>query len=408
MAEPAPEPLSHPTGPAALHPAYPWFVAGVASWFGAWGLQQVMFSWLVVGVLEAPAEWVGVTQTSSMLPAIFLLLLGGAVADRLDPRRLLIGLHLLAVLPVMVLAALVAAERLNIALLIAYGLSMGTVMAFSNPARDSLLSRVAGDDVMRAVTGATIAQFASQGLGALLGGAARWTGIPAMLLLQAAALGLGGAATRRVPAMAPAPRHARGGWHELTEGLRFVLGTPLRLALLLACGVGVFFMGPFLVVFPLMVRDVYAGDVRQLSVVLMLFPLGTIVGSAVLLLRGGIRRKGASLLVALALGGLALVILGRGLSFAGFLLVTLLWGLAGSVFMNANRTLFQEAAPPALRARVLAVSQLGFMATAPMGSLLAGFVSGRIGPLATLTWFGCGMLALVAAVTFVSDMRRME
>jgi predicted MFS family arabinose efflux permease len=172
--------------------------------------------------------------------------------------------------------------------------------------------------------------------------------------------------------------------------------------------VGIFFMGPFLVIFPLLVRDVYGGDVRQLSLVMMLFPVGTILGSSVILLRGGIRRKGVSLLIALACGALALLIIGQGLPFPGFLALTLAWGVAGSVFMNSSRTLFQQAAPPESRARVLSVNQLGFMAAAPIGALIAGFASARLGPLDALVAAGSVMLVLVASVAALSRVRRME
>src|SRR5882672_12381292 len=69
---------------------YGWFIAGVSSWFTAVGMQSVLFSWLVVGVLHAKAEWVGITQSAMMLPSLLLILLGGAVADRYDRRTLLI------------------------------------------------------------------------------------------------------------------------------------------------------------------------------------------------------------------------------------------------------------------------------------------------------------------------------
>jgi MFS family permease len=399
-----------PATPPAQDTGYRWFAGGVASWFGAWGMQQVMFSWLVVGELRASPEWVGIAQTSTMLPAIALLLVGGAAADRLDARRLLATLHLAAALPVVALAGAVAAGLLSVGGLIAYGVAMGVVMAFSNPARDSLLSRVAGGDVMRAVTGATIVQFGAQGVGTLLAGAARWVGSPITLLVQAGVIAAGALATRRLPSVPIEPRaHGTSAVREVTEGLRFVLGTPgLRVVLVCLCGVGLLFMGPFLVVFPLVVRDVYGGDVDRLSLVLMLFPLGTIAGSGVILLRGGIRRKGRALLAALACGGLALIVAGQDLPFPGFLAVTLAWGLAGSVFMNCSRTLFQEAAPPERRARVLSVNQLGFMATGPLGSLLAGFVSGLVGPLPTLVLFGAGMLLLVSVVALSSTVPRLE
>jgi len=53
---------------------FAWFVAGVATWFGAWGMQSVLFSWIVVGELHAGPEWVSAAQTASMLPTLFLLL----------------------------------------------------------------------------------------------------------------------------------------------------------------------------------------------------------------------------------------------------------------------------------------------------------------------------------------------
>lgn len=84
---------------AATESGYRWLAACVASWFGAWGMQLVLFSWLVVGELEASPEWVGVAQTSTMIPSLLLLLMGGVAADRIDPRTLLARLHLAAVIP---------------------------------------------------------------------------------------------------------------------------------------------------------------------------------------------------------------------------------------------------------------------------------------------------------------------
>ena len=82
---------------AAARPRrFGWYVAGVGAWFGAFGMQQVLFSWLVVGELRAEPRWVGIAQSASMVPSFLLILLGGALADRRDRRALLIRLHLLA------------------------------------------------------------------------------------------------------------------------------------------------------------------------------------------------------------------------------------------------------------------------------------------------------------------------
>jgi MFS family permease len=391
--------------------AFRWFAAGVASWFGAWGMQQVLFAWLVVGELEASPRWVGFAQTSSMLPALALILLGGAAAERADTRRLLAWLHVLAALPVLALAAAVASGRLSLPGIVLYGLGIGTVQAFAMPARDTLLSRVAGGDMMRAVTGMTAVQFGAQALGTLAAGAARAIGSAPMLGVQAALLLGGAAATARLAPAPPPPRSApsRSVLREITAGLPVVARTPeLRWPLALVSSVGVFFVGPFLGAFPLLVRDAYGGDALDLSLVMMQFPLGTIAGSLLIRARGGIRRKGRAALAALAFGALNLALIASGLPLWGVMVATLAWGLGGSVFINCCRTLFQEAAPAAERSRVLSVYQLGFMGGAPIGTTLVGFTSAPLGLHGTLFAAAGVMLAVVGVMALFTSTPRME
>jgi hypothetical protein len=172
--------------------------------------------------------------------------------------------------------------------------------------------------------------------------------------------------------------------------------------------VGFLFIGPFIVVYPLLVRDYYQRGIDALSLLLMMFPLGTIAGSVVLRRLGGIRRKGRAALCALAGGALIMGTVGLGLPFGGMTVLTLTWGVCAAVFINCTRTLFQEAAPPTRRARALSVYQLGFMGMGPLGALAAGLVSARIGALGALQVFAAGMLTVVAGAALVTDTARME
>ncbi len=390
--------------------AYAWFSGAIASWFASFGIQSTLFSWLLVGELGVSDEWMGVAQTSHMLPAILLLLLGGAAADRIDPRRMLIVLHGVGTLPVLALAVVVASGVLTIPIVIAFGVSMGVVSAFSMPARDTLLSRVAGGHMMRAVTGMTAVQFGSQALGALVAGAARWVGSAPMLVAQATVLLMGSFSTMKVPAESPAPRHgsASSPLRDIGDGLRQVArNEQLWSPLMLVFAVGFLFVGPFLVTFPIIVTRIFGGSISDLAIVLTMFPLGAIVGSLVLRWRG-LRRKGRAALIALVFGAVALAVVGLGISLSVMVVASLAWGLGGAVFINCSRTLYQEAAPPTQRGRVLAVYQLGFMGAAPLGSISAGFVSGQIGPLATLHVYAVVMLLAVIAVWIFTDLARME
>jgi MFS family permease len=405
---PDPAPAVRTPPPAG---AYGWFAGGVASWFGFWGMQQVLFSWLVVGELHASPESVGLAQTASMLPALLLLLVGGAAAERIDTQRLLTRLHVVAAVPVLALCAAVATGQLRYGVVIAYAIAIGTVQAFLMPARDTLLSRVAGADLMRAVVGLTAAQFGAQATGALLAGGARAFGSAPMIAVQAGILLAGAFATSRVP---PAPPHPRTGvrahpLRELTAGVPVVARTPeLRWPLALVTAVGTLFVGPYMVIFPLLVRDAYHGDALDLALVTMQFPLGTIAGSLFIRARGGIRRKGRAALLALAWSSTHMALVGLGLPFWGMMLATFAWGLGGSVFINCSRTLFQQAAPAAERARVLAVYQLGFIGGAPIGTSLMGVASASLGLNGSLLFASSMMLCVVAALALFTRTPQME
>ncbi len=410
MAELAPRVESTPS--PARSSGFPWYVAAVAAWFGGFGMQQVLFSWLVVGELAAEARWVGVAQSASMLPNFLLLLLGGALADRRDRRGLLIRLYLLATALALGLVAGVAGGALSLGMLIAYALCIGSVGAFVMPARDALLSEVAGANLMKAVTVMTLVQWASQALGALVGGSARWIGtVPALGLLAATYLAGVPALARlaKAPPRAGAP-HAALCLADLGVGLRLVLRSPLlRPVVILVAAVGALFVGPMMVVFPLLIRDFYGGDVAQLGLLQMCFPTGTILGSAAILAAGGIRTKGLSQLGALVFGSACLGAVGFGLPLWGTLLAAMLQGVGAALFMSAGRTVFQEQAPPEQRGRVLSVYMLGFMgASGIVGAPVSGLMVDWLGPLATCFAASLTMLVVVAAVAATTEIVRVE
>jgi MFS family permease len=397
--------------------SYPAFLAVIASWFGAWGMQHVLFAWLVAGELHEDPRWVGTAQMCVTLPALVLLFAGGAAADRADRRRLLALLHVLGALASFALAGVVQAGELRLGILFVYAFAWGSFNSFVLPSRDSLLTDVAGADLARAVTGVTLAQFIAQALGSRVAGLAAELGSPALLCGQGLwlLLGLLGLTQLRVahaPAQAALPggdAPARSAFHEAVLGLREVVRSPrLRVVALLVVANGLFFMGPYFVLCPLLVRDVYHGDVSHLSNVMLAFPLGTILGSLWMLWRGGIARKGRALMLGLAGGGACLATLALPLPFSGFLAAIFGWGLCGAVFLNMSRTLFQEGAPDGVRARVLAVYSLAMIGIAPASALASGFLAEAVGSSAACAGAGLGMIATVALVWVTSEARGFE
>ncbi|MCY3640527.1 MAG: MFS transporter, partial [Gammaproteobacteria bacterium] len=62
-------------------------------------LQGFLFTWLLVGVLEIPADQTGVARSLAEFPPLAILLIGGVLGDRFNGRSYLAVMHLLMCLP---------------------------------------------------------------------------------------------------------------------------------------------------------------------------------------------------------------------------------------------------------------------------------------------------------------------
>ena len=107
-----------------IRPLYAYFTA-TGSWFLAFGLQSVLFAYLVTLVLNESAEKVGVAQMAYLLPGTLFILLGGSVADHYGGRRVaLIGQALAATLA-LCLAITMWFTDLSYSLFVLFAIAMG-------------------------------------------------------------------------------------------------------------------------------------------------------------------------------------------------------------------------------------------------------------------------------------------
>ncbi|WP_422006610.1 MFS transporter [Pyruvatibacter mobilis] len=359
--------------------SFAWYLGGLGTWFGSLGLQMVLFPFLAAIVLEESAFRVGLAQTALMAPSILFMIFGGAFAERRDTRSLLIRIHMLASVPPFLMAAILVAGELSFGWIILYGLAMGTMSAFAIPARDSLLSHVAeksfGPDIQRAVVLASGIQFVGQLAGIILAGTENLVGAPALLIFQALVM-LGGAVmVRKLTAAPPMDRPPAHPLEDMRDGIRTVFASPILMPVVLGMfAVGVLYVGAFMVLLPLMVRDYYGGDAGGISLVNICFWGGTIVSTFTLLRLGHIHRRGLVLTCSLSSGAVVLFLIGIPAPFWVMCLLCFCWGLGAGTSMTMSRTIVQLAAPPSHRARVLSIFQLGFAGGGPIGAFITGFI----------------------------------
>lgn len=377
-----------PDAAARPAPQLPLYLAGSATWFAAFGIQQVLFTYIGAEVLRLPAGWFAIAQASSTLPAIVFMLLGGAVADQMDTRRVMLAAHLLAVVPPLGLAVLYGAGGLNFTGLILFGVAAGTISSFMMPAREAMLARVIGPPsplaIQRAVRFSLLAQFVAQIAGMAFARTASVFGVPAVFLFQAA-IQLGGAySVWRLHPAPPVAQERTQGWRgqiaRIREGLSDVWRSPSLLPVtILTFAIGVSFVGSFMVILPVILREDFGATVERVSTLQVVFWGGTIVSTLAIGAIGPIARKGRMIVFAISTG---CAILGL-MSIPGplwlFYALTFVWGLGAGVTITMARTIVQEDAPNASRARIMSVYQLGFTGGLPLGALLAGPIVGVLG-----------------------------
>ena len=218
------------------HRDYRLFVAGqLVSLVGTW-MQSVAQAWLVYR-LTGSAAMLGLIGFASQIPVLLLGPAGGAAADRLSRRRVIIATQSASTILAVTIAALTLSGHIRIWHVFVLAGLLGVVNAFDVPARHSFIVEMVGrEDLMNAIAlnssifnGARVLGPAVAGvLVATIGegwcfvvNAASYAAVIAGLLLMPG------------PTAARAP-HAGSAIRSMIEGFQFVARTaPIRALLLL-------------------------------------------------------------------------------------------------------------------------------------------------------------------------------
>ena len=392
------------------------YLTGLGSWFVPLGIQQVLFAWLAAIVLHMDAFAVGIAQMALMAPGILFLPLGGMVADRGDARRLLLRYHLLYAVPPLVLAGVLsmggaqlsAADRLW---------ARRRDRSAPSPCRPAtrFCRRWPGGNLPRAVALATALQFIGQLIGIAVASEADRIGAAAAAdragrcWCWRARSPSGGC--RRLPPHPPVEHPSF--WRSIGDGIaEAARSEQMWPVLLINFGIGVFYVGPFMAVLPIVVRDVYHGGAAEIAYINLAFWAGTII--AAFAFAGLARRfslRGRMVVTAVSVG--AVILLGMALHppFLAFNALCFVWGLGAGITLTQGRTILQIVAPPTHRARLMSLFQLGIGGGGPIGAFIAGSMAAVLGLKLAMVLPAIAMAVLIGAVLMFSriwSMRTVE
>jgi len=388
---------------------YRLFFAGqTVSLIGTW-MTRLATSWLVYR-LTGSAVLLGVVSFCSQVPMFFLAPISGVWIDRWDRQRTLVITQVLSMLQSLALAGLTLGGVIRVWHIVALAVVQGIVNALDMPARQAFVIEMVErrEDISNAIA-----------LNSSMVNATRLIG-PAVAGIVIGAIGEGWcflvdavsyiAVIGSLLAMRIGRSEQRlaqpGALQQLAEGWRYVRQSiPIRSLLLLLGLISLVGM-PYTVLMPILADRTLHGGPHTLGFLMGASGVGALAAALLLAVRKTVLGLGLWITGSAALFGVAL---------AGFALSHSLWlslailpfaGFGMMQQMAATNTILQTIVEDDKRGRVMAYYAMAFQGVAPFGSLLAGWVTDRIGVSETLV-IG-GILCVAGAAWFGSRLRSLR
>jgi MFS family permease len=377
-------------------PNYRLYFAGQSiSLAGTW-MQMTAQSWLVLTLTHSSTD-LGFVVALQTLPILLLGPYGGVIADRSDKRRLMVVLQIAMGVQALVLGLLTVLGSVRFWEVCTLAVILGLNNAFENSARQSFVREMVGKDELRnAITLNSVTVNAARAVGPAIGGILIATvGIGVCFLVNAGSfvavvtslLIMDRSALRPTQ---PAAR-AKG---QLREGLRYAMGVPqiaIPLAMMSLVGLLAY---EFQVSLPVLARQTFHGGAEVYGFITAAMGVGAVIGGLFTAARG---RTGLRPMIIAATGfGAAILLVGFSPVLAVAYPAMLLVGWASVSFIAIGNSTIQLNAEPEFRGRTIALWQVAFQGTTPVGGPLIGWIIAETDPRIGLAVGGLACLAAAA------------
>jgi MFS family permease len=353
----------------------------------------------------------GLVLMAAAIPRAALMLVGGAVSDRIPPQQVMLVSSAARAILVGALAVLVWTDAIELWHLYLLGAAFGTADAFFQPAALALIPHVVPEDRLEAsnalVTGSMAVTGmlgpALAGMTVAIAGSAIGFGIDALTFVFAvvtvASIARIGSRTAGTQAVA-----SQGTLGSIGQGLAYAFRDPQIRTVLLAVGVINFaVVGPFFVGLPALV-DGFAGGPADYGIILSAWGAAALGGALVAGTLGS-RIRIARLVpgTAAAMAAALILIAVAPNAWSAALAATPL-GAAVGMLQVSGMAWLQRRGDPAMQGRLMSLAMLAIMGLTPASYLVAGVIA-EAGPALLFVAAGASMLLLAGATAQARTLR---
>ena len=395
--------------------------ANFFSYISRW-MQMTILVWYVLELTGSPFL-VALVGFFGMGPMLFLGIVGGALADRLDRRKLLIITQIVNLVGAVITAALLLTDQLqlwHVYLMISLS---GIGWALDSPSRRSIILNIVGRTaVTNAVALDSMAMHSSRMAGpALAGLLITLIGVPGGYLVVIAfylvavtlmwlvripsvpAAGYGSPAGTTTPLRG---RGLEGILRNLADGLRYVRGSSTIMATIFVTILMNLFVFSYMQMVPVIARDVLLVGPGLVGVLMGIDGFGSLLGSILIASVNDIRYHGRVYVFGSMIAIISLLVFSFSRSYPLSLAILLILGVGGAGFGTMQSLIIMLVASEEMRGRALGVISLA-IGTGPLGLLITGAVANIYSPsMAIGLNAGIGMVAMALVWLLMPTLRQ--
>lgn len=380
---------------------YSLFFAGQSiSQIGTW-MQRTAVIWVIYSLTHS-ATMIGVAVFAQQFPSFLLSLVGGVIADSHSRYKILLVTQVASMVQAILLAALILSNHYVIWEILALGSVLGIINAFDVPARQPMVHEMVNDkeDLANAISlNSAMVNMARLAGPALSGLVLQRYGAGVCFVLNAVSFiaVIVSLLLMKLPEWNP-PAAPKKVFSEIAEGWIYLKQTPsisMIIYLTICLSLLIF---PYDTMEPVFAKVVFKGNAETYGYVSGTIGLGALIGSFLL----ASAKKGTNLRAVLLLSivtlGIGMILFSRMHTLSAALPFALILGLGSITPMAISISIIQMEAASNMRGRVMSYIALSFFGMLPLGSLLIGTASQKVG--APLTMLCQGIVALTIAVIF--------
>ena len=316
---------------------------------------------------------VGMLGAVQLVPLLLFALWGGAYADSMDRRKLLVISEVFLALGSVMLAINALLPKPSVILVFGVSAAMSALNGFHRPALDALTPRLVDRDDLRAVAALSSLRYSLSAIaGPALGGfligrlgisSTYWIDFVTFLISIAAL-----AAIRRMPP----PEGQKPGLSSILEGLRYARSRPELIGTYVVDMVAMTFAMP-MALFPSMAEK--WGGAKSLGWLYSAMAMGFLASTLISGWSRKVERHGVAVIAGAAVWGIAIVGLGFAEGLFGALLCLALAGAGDNVSAIFRGTIWNETIPGDLRGRLAGVEMISYLSGPLIGNVRAGWVA---------------------------------